>query len=215
MRKKMYAAITAVAIGLGSACCASAQQATGDSGAGREPAPRTGLQGFSVPNLLFELSLFLPQGAGSFDDQGRGNLFRPKRDPGLFFTAGQAALLLPLMQALRNNPYPTPSAARKLLAAVDDILTAAQKKARDGFRADSDRAIAQAGRQAGTGQFQNLQNMSPQQQKEFLDGLPADQRARIQARLQQQSGGPRLGPLERRQRVIDAFIRALRERAAA
>jgi len=181
-------AMTAAAVFLLSAAFGFAQNAPPSS------------QGFSVPNLLFELSLFLPQKEANFyrppgqsglspqgggqhgsgpQGGGRGSVMVVERDPKLFLTAAQIDILVPLLQALYKQPFPSPSQAKKLQATVDGILTAAQKAARDRFRQQREKAIAQRPPQA------------PSQ------GGPA---------------APQLTPLQRNQRLIENFITLLGQR---
>jgi hypothetical protein len=208
-------------------------------------AASTVTQGFSVDNLAFELMIFMPpdqagiaragappagaqspQGGAQTGTQrqaGQGGFFTVQRDPKLYFTATQIDSLIPLLQDLRKNPFPTPSGAKKLEAGIDGILTAAQKAERGKLIAEREKAAAQAaqGEGGGTGangagnsggpfgQFQNFQNMTPDQRQAYLNSLPADQRARAQQRMQQQASQPELTPTEQRQRTIDRLIEQL------
>jgi hypothetical protein len=173
-----------------------AQAASGEAGAA-SPA-----QGYSVPAMLMELSIFLPEGpgglvAGSRQETPRGpgrlnemrTLVENHRDPKLFLDLEQIGTLLPLLQALYQNPFPTPEAARKLQATVDGLLTSGQRSALEGFRKERDALIARFHRQAGAGQ-----------------GGPG------QGPAQPGSGPRRLTPLEWRQRLIEAFIGLLNQR---
>ena len=156
--------------------------------------------GFSVDSTLLELAQFLPQdrgGGGSGQSgaqagqrgqpggqQGRSGAPAPAvpRDPALFFTAEQVERLLPSLEALREQPYPTPSAGKKLAAEIEALLTGAQKAVRDKLR---------------------------EERQKLLANLPADVRQRMQER---QQGGQQRDPLQRRLRLIDNFIRMLEER---
>ena len=154
---------------------ASAQAAAPGQTSSSPPAS----QGFSVPGLLLELSIFLPEGPGP------SSLLSDFRDPKLFFDLAQVDALIPLMQALYQNPFPTPASARKLQAATDGLLTPAQTGVLDRFRAERDRLAARYRQEAaGGGSSQR----------------PA------------QAGGRSLTPLERRQRMIEAFVALLKQR---
>ncbi len=219
-------AIAAVAFVLSGA----AGFAQSSSGPGQTPVP-----GFSVEGMLAELSIFLPEnlagfsrgarqgpaaagqqgGAGQQAGQqgGQRGGFSIQRDPKLFFTAQEVNTLVPLLQALRDNPFPTPSGAKKLQATVDGILTAEQKSARDAFHDQRVKAAAERqqndGGQNGGG-FANLRNMTPDERQRFLQTLPPETRQRIEARLKQEGGtGPQLTPIQRRQLFIDNFIQSL------
>jgi hypothetical protein len=168
------------------------------------PAP-----GFSVESTIFELSLFLPEGPGfagpprqSGDRRppaGPGQGARqqspaltqnrrppsPERDPALFFAVGQVDRLLPIFAALRDNPYPTPANARKLIADIDAVLGKAQVAARNSFRSERQR---------------------------FLESLPEEARHRTPDRQAEGSPGRQLTELQRRQRLIDNFLQMLQDR---
>jgi hypothetical protein len=202
------------------------------------PAPDGGpapVQGFSVPALVFELSLFLPEGSffprgagrgqgdqgGAREGQGKGGQGpgRFTRDPALFLSAAQVDSLTPIMQALWKNPFPTPSGARALEATIDAVLSQGQKAERDAFRAERAKRLAQAGTAgsggAGGGQgfFSRLQAMGEQERQAFLSNLPPDARQRILQRLKEGGGaGRELTPLQQRQRVIEAFLAGLQAR---
>jgi hypothetical protein len=159
-------------------------------------------QGYSVPAMLMELSIFLPEGPGGFaarppqeERRGAGRLSEMRalvenhRDPRLSLDLEQIGTLLPLLQALYQNPFPTPAAARKLQATVDGLLTSGQRSALDSFRKERDALIAQFHQQAGAGQGGTTQGSA-----------------------QPGSGPCQLTPLERRQRLIEAVIGLLNER---
>ena len=149
--------------------------------------------GFSVDSTLLELAQFLPQdrGGGGGGQPGAqagqrgqpgGQQGRPgamPRDPALFFTTDQVERLLPSLAALREQPYPTPSAGKKLAAEIEALLTGAQKASRDKLRGERQKLLA---------------------------SLPAEARQRMQER---QQGGQQRDPLQRRLRLIDNFIRML------
>jgi hypothetical protein len=120
----------------------SAQAAPGPGG----PVQR----GFSSQILIAQLSLYLPEeatrgmyrGFGGPSGGGQGSAtggqggaaggrafpqIQFTRDPALFLTKDQIAKLLPMLQALREAPLPTPSKARQVQADVDAQLTAGQK----------------------------------------------------------------------------------------
>jgi hypothetical protein len=117
--------------------------------------------GFSLPAMLAELAIFLPENStaaqpsageqGSSRPNGLRALLASHRDPRLFFGLAQVNALLPLLQALWQNPFPTPHAAKKLQATVDGLLTPAQKSALERFRRERDELIARAAQQAGAG----------------------------------------------------------------
>lgn len=159
-------------------------------------------------------------GAQSTGRQGGGSggrFLTIQRDPKLYFTADQADKLIALLQPLRDNPFPTPSGAKNLQALIDSILTTAQKAERDTFRAERDKAVAQAqsqgaGAQGRGGQFfANLQNMTPDQRQQFISNLPPDQQQRIKQYLAQAAQEQQLTPLQQRQRQLDAFLQALKD----
>ncbi len=58
------------------------------------------------------------------------------RDPALFFTTDQVERLLPILKTLREQPYPTPAAGKKLAAQIEALLTGAQKASRDKLRGE-------------------------------------------------------------------------------
>jgi hypothetical protein len=156
-------------------------------------------QGFSVSAMMTELSIFLPEGpVGAPRGNGRQGpgrlselrtLLQSHRDPKLFFGLEQVNALLPLLQALYQNPFPTPAAARKLQATVEGLLTPAQRSVLDKFRRERDALIAQARQQGGE-----------------AAGGPA------QGPAQRGSSGQQLTPLQRRQGMIEALIGMLNQR---
>ena len=157
-------------------------------------------QGFSVPAMMSELAIFLPESpagpkeAGGEQVPGRPNglraLMQSHRDPRLFFGLEQVNALLPLLQALYQNPFPTPPAARRLQATLDGLLTPAQRAALESFRRQRDALFARARQQAGAG-----------------EASPAPGTA-----AQTGSPGRRLTPLQRRQAMIEALIGMLKQR---
>lgn len=156
-------------------------------------------QGFSVPAMMTELAIFLPESAAGAPrgngQQGPGRLgglralLQGHRDPKLYFGLEQVNALLPLLQALYQNPFPTPAAARKLQAALDGLLTQAQRSALEKFRRERDALIAQARQQASAGA-----------------GGPE------QGPTHQGSTGRQLTPLQRRQGLIEGLIGMLNRR---
>ena len=189
------AAAFALAAAGGAVPAALAQAASTQGVSGQASSGPAASQGFSVPGMLMELSIFLPEGAPAFGGGPQGgspgaggglrSLLSSFRDPKLFFDLGQVDTLIPLMQALYQNPFPTPASARKLQAAMDGLLTPAPRAALDRFRAERDRLAARYRQEAaGGGPFQ---------------GSP-------------DAGGRSLTPLERRQRMIEAFVALLKQR---
>ena len=67
----------------------------------------------------------------------------------LFFSLAQVNALLPLLQALWQNPFPTLHAAKKLQATLDALFTPAQRAALERFRRERDELTARAAQQAG------------------------------------------------------------------
>jgi hypothetical protein len=110
--------------------------------------------GFSVPAMIDELAILFPQPAGQ-QGQARPNgpreLLDTPRDPGLFFSLAQVNALLPLLQALWQNPFPTPPAAKKLQSTVDGLLTPAQRSALEKYRRSRGELMAQAGQRGTAG----------------------------------------------------------------
>jgi hypothetical protein len=150
--------------------------------------------GFSVPAMIGELAIFLPESPTSAQQpegqqapsrpNGLRALVQSHRDPRLFFDLAQVDSLLPLLQALWQNPFPTPHAAKKLQATLDGLLTPAQRAALERFRRERDELIARAGQQAG--------------------GAGGSQ--------QPGSAGRETTPLLRRQAMIEALIGRLKQR---
>jgi hypothetical protein len=64
-----------------------------------------------------------------------------KRDPKLFLTAKQVDAVVPALQELRANPFPTPGKAKQVQAAIDAALTKQQRDAWAGYVKERDRAI--------------------------------------------------------------------------
>ncbi|MGD0727928.1 MAG: hypothetical protein ABSB63_20425 [Spirochaetia bacterium] len=162
------------------------------------------VQGFNVPSLIGQLSLYLPPeatqgmyGGRSAAAGGQRQQLQFTRDPALFLTKDQIAKLLPILTALRESPLPTPSKATQVRADVDGILTAAQKAEYEQFRkAMQDliqryrqQAAANAAGSGGEGSGQNRQ---------FQGGG--------------ENSGTQMTPLQRRQRQLDAFIKVLQSR---
>lgn len=190
-------------------------------------------------------------GAGGQGNGARRQVLQFTRDQKLFLTKDQITRLLPILQGLRENPMPSPTKARKVESDVDAILTAAQKAEWAGFQKQLESfqqsAQRQGGAAGGTGaagsgaaggsaggagaqgggngamaqQYQNFQNMTPEQRQAFIDNLPPDQRQAVQQRMQRQGqggsqggagGGQALTPTQRRQQQIDEFISVLQTR---
>jgi hypothetical protein len=186
----------------------------------------TPTQGFTVEGLISQISLYLPedsfQGFGGFDraaqpgtgaqgsgqqDTARQNLrqlFQFERDPKLFLTREQIAKLLPVFQALRQNPLPTPSKAKQIQADVDAILSVAQKAEYTRYQKQMEKAFEEIRKQfaasaaGSSGQAGN--------------GAFANRDAQGQGANGQDRQGAQLTPTERRQRELDAFIKVLLDR---
>jgi len=201
----------------------------------------TAAQGFNAQTLISKLSLYLPdsfaQGAFGFGGGGAGRQGgdqaggassgggasgqQPQldftKDVKLFLTKDQVAKLLPIMQDLQKNPMPTPSKAKKVEADVDAILTAAQKVEYAQFEKAVEKmrqSFSQQRAGGGTGgQAPDFANMTEQQRQDLINSLPADQRERFQQRAGQGGGGgaAQMTPLQRRQRELESFIKALQD----
>jgi hypothetical protein len=216
------------------AAVSSAQAAAPSSSPNAPGSANTTVQGFTSTALVLELSILLPQEAmrrgpaqaapgqappgqtaprraptgGQLGP--RGGL--PARDPKLFLTKDQADRLAPVLRGLRENPMPSPAKARRIEAEVASILTADQKaeikRFRDAFAEARRRPAAEGpGQRMGP----DLQSMSEEQRKDFIESLPPEQRQRLEERMRQSGANPRLSPLERRQRQLDLFLGALKE----
>jgi len=197
------------------------------------PAPA---QGFSAQTLVSQLSLYLPEestrnmnagaagrsggaragsapGAGNGQGaQAGGRGFAPvqfTRDPKLFLTRDQITRLLPVLTALKDNPLPSPSAARKVEAEVAAILTDAQKAEYADYSAQMQKAMEQlrqrmsasagsaTGSTAGAGGATGAGGQG--------EAVPAGAQQRA-------AGGALLTTLQRRQRQLEAFIVVLKDR---
>jgi len=145
--------------------------------------------------------------------QNFGQLFQYKRDTKLFLTKDQITKLLPVLQGLRDNPVPTPSKAKAVQASVDGILTVAQKaeyadyqkqmaKAFEEIRKQFAAAQSGSGPGAGTG-------AGP---AGGFGGGQDPNGAQAGQQRQGSTGGTQLSLTERRQRELDAFIKALQDR---
>jgi hypothetical protein len=194
----------------------------------------TPTQGFTVETLISQISLYLPeestQGLGGF---GRGGgqeggqqaagqqgsaqqntarqnfrqLFQFTRDPKLFLTKDQIAKLVPIFQALRQNPLPTPSKAKQVQSDVDATLSVAQKAEYKQYQEQMQKAFEEIRKQfaasssgTGSGQTGTGGTMSGNAQGQASGG---------QGQTRQ---GTQLTPTERRQRELDAFIKVLQDR---
>lgn len=155
------------------------------------------------------LAAGLLAGGGGQGGQQRAP-FRIERDPALFLTPDQIDALLPVMKDLKASPFPTPSRAKAIQAKVDAVLSKAQKAAWDRTRKDLEKT--QAGGQGGG--FRNFSSMTPEQQKELLDRMPAEQRRAFQERVKSMEAEAKLPPAERRARQVDRFIAQLEARRA-
>ena len=189
-------------------------------------------QGFSVPVLISQLSLYLPpeatQGLGGFGRAGGGQggaqgtgaqgtrtqggqdfrqLFQFTRDPKLYLTKDQIAKLLPILQGLRENPILTPSKAKQVQASVDALLSVAQKAEYADYQKQTQKAIEEMRKQfaasgQGTGSGQAAGGGGGQ-------GADGGQGATGQ---QRQGGGTQMTATQRAQRELDAFIKVLQDR---
>jgi len=157
-------------------------------------------QGFTVQAFIGEVSLFLPpgmlrpaqgfgrgpgqaqQGTQQGSPQGRPQL-QFTRDPKLYLTKDQVDKISPIVASLKDNPMPSPAKAKDVQSGLDAVLSAAQKAE----YADYQKAIAKF-----RADMQSRRSASGQQ------GAP--QGAPLGAQMSQ---------LQRRQRMIEAFIKAL------
>jgi hypothetical protein len=207
------------------------------AGAQAAPSPAAPVQrGWSSQVLISQLSLYLPEeatrgmyrglrngpsgGSQGSGGQGSGGAGGPgaaggrafpqiqfSRDPALFLTKEQITKLLPILQALRDAPLPTPSRARQVQADVDAQLTVAQKAEWVEFQKKMRAAIeefrqrmAASGGGAGTGGG-------------GTGGPDAAAGGAAGAGGGQGMAAPSGSLLERRQRQLDAFIQVLQARA--
>ncbi len=178
---------------------------------GQAPGPAgAGPRGFSSPMLIAQLSLYLPEeatrdvergfggraggqaGQGQTGQAGAFPRLQFTRDPKLFLTKEQIAALLPILTALRANPMPTPSGARKVQADVDAVLTAAQKAEWEDFQRKIEALIEQFRQRMGT----NGASGGPRE----LTGPDGTG-----------DGAPRMTQVQRRQRQLDSFIKVLQD----
>jgi hypothetical protein len=173
------------------------------SAAGAQGAPAQGApaQGFSAQAFLAELSLFLPpellrsavgRGPGAASRAGRPQL-QFTRDPKLYLTKEQVDQVRPLAEGLKDSPMPSPAKARQLRAELDAILTPEQKAEYADYR----QAIAKF--------------RAEMQKQRSAAGQPGPQ---LQGAGDQPRGAPdqaRQGTsdLQRRQRMVEAFLKAL------
>jgi len=174
--------------------------------------------GFNVETLAAELAQLLPgdvgiPGAGAragaraggggqqartaSGGQGAAAALRVEKDPQLALTPEQVGKLIPVFEGLKANPMPSPAAARKIQASVDSILTGAQKEGIEQYRrtrGEMQKQFQARLQQAGGGQG----SAAGGQNGTASGGAPGPAR-------------PQLTPLERRARIVDAFLAALRE----
>ncbi len=215
MNRPRTALIVLAALVAGGAA-ASAQAAPGPGGPVR--------RGFSSQVLVAQLSLYLPEeatrgmyrgpwasgagrpggGSGGRSDAAGGQAspqIQFTRDPALLLTKDQITKLLPILQALRDAPFPTPSKAKQVQADVDAQLTAGQK---------AEWAELQKKMQAAIEEFRRRMAASGGSPR-VMSGGGAD--GDPDAAAGGQPGGPLAASLlERRQRQLDAFIEVLRTR---
>jgi hypothetical protein len=181
----------------------------GGLGAGAQssaPGATSAVQGFNVPSLIGQLSLYLPPEATQGMYGGLGGRGGPAggqrqqlqftRDPALYLTRDQIAKLLPILTALRENPLPTPSRASQVQADVNGILTVAQKAEYEQFRKAMQDIIQRYRQQAAA------------------NGTGAGSEGGAQSRQLQggANSGAQMTPIQRRQRQLDAFIKVLQSR---
>lgn len=213
MRRPRVALIILAALIAGGAA-ASAQAAPGPGG----PVQR----GFSSQILIAQLSLYLPEEAtrgmyrgssgrnaapGGGGGQGQagatGGRAFPQiqftRDPALFLTKEQTTKLLPILQALRDAPLPTPSKAKQVEAEVDAQLTVGQK---------AEWAEFQKKMQAMIEEFRQRMAASGGGSPGAMNGGGPDASPGGQAG----AGSPQMTLLQRRQKQLDAFIEILQAR---
>jgi len=221
---KSRVAVIALTILLAGGAAATAQAAPGPGG----PVQR----GFSSQILIAQLSLYLPEeatrgmyrgfggpnaasGGGGQGAAAAGGRAFPQipftRDPALFLTKDQILKLLPVLQALRDAPLPTPSKAKQVQADVDALLTAGQKAEWTEFQKKMQAMIEEfrkrmaASGSGSQGAMNGGGGAAPGGQAGGTDAASGDGAhppAPSQATL-----------LQRRQRQLDAFIEILRVRA--
>jgi len=192
--------------------------AAGRAAVSAQAVPGPGAQrGFSSQVLIAQLSLYLPEeatramyrGLGGPNAGGPGGAAGSRafpqiqftRDPALFLAKDQIAKLLPILQALRDAPLPTPSRAKQVQAEVDAQLTAGQKAEWAEFQKKMQARIEEF-RQRMAASGGGSQGMTGG----GADGGPG-------ASAGGRAGGSPGGTLlERRQRQLDAFMQVLRVR---
>jgi hypothetical protein len=116
------------------------------------------------------------------------------KDEKLYLTRGQVERLLPILQDMKQSVFPSPSKARKLQAAIDEVLTREQKAAWQKLVAEMDKARQSAQAQGGTG--------GERQDGERQDGERQDGERQGGARQQ-------LGPEELKLRILEGVIARL------
>ncbi len=125
----------------------------GAGGAGGAAGQRAGAQGQAGTSAQAQAGTGTGAGqAGGAQGGARRQVLQFTRDQKLFLTKDQINKLLPILQALRENPMPSPTKARKVESDVDAILTAAQKaewtsfqKQLESFQQNAQRQAAGAG----------------------------------------------------------------------
>lgn len=106
-----------------------------------QPEPSGSEKAFDAHRMIAELALLLPEGMvreamsdPEGDDSGMPHGEGPQpgqieitREEKLFLSGDQIVKLLPIMEDLEENPLPSPSRGKKVLADIDSVLTGAQK----------------------------------------------------------------------------------------